>query len=332
MAFIFIHDTELVNQSLPPVTWLVNNLLPQGLCILAGRPKSGKSFLALNMAISITRGRRVLDFFPSNPACVLYVPYEDSFQRMQSRTQMLSKALPGKSCNPGLIFPERVSGSDATGTGTLDFPRLTNDCAEFLETVLKKVPEIKLIIFDTLQRALAKDKQNRERWHMDDFERLAIMQRFALEHGICILFIHHSKKNSVDDDQDTFSGAPGLFALADVTILLETTGNADDVKSSSIHIQGRDIPDTHLPCLFNKRTWRWSVSLEGKYCTASPERQDILHILCDNGKHIMTVSEIADKLGKSRNLVSQLLKKLLIAGLVKSPRFGCYQLTEWDDL
>ena len=62
--FTDVEDSPLEVLSLPalmaqeylPLTWVDHPILPSGLCILAGRLKSGKSILALNLAVAVAHG------------------------------------------------------------------------------------------------------------------------------------------------------------------------------------------------------------------------------------------------------------------------------------
>ena len=45
---------ELMRLEFPPPQWLIEGLLPEGLTVLSGAPKIGKSWLSLQIALSIT--------------------------------------------------------------------------------------------------------------------------------------------------------------------------------------------------------------------------------------------------------------------------------------
>ena len=79
--------------SYEPITFLVNDLLPQGLHLLAGAPKIGKSWLALWLCLQVARGESLWNF-PTHSCEVLYLCLEDSFQRIQSRLFDLTEDAP----------------------------------------------------------------------------------------------------------------------------------------------------------------------------------------------------------------------------------------------
>jgi AAA domain len=58
LEFLSLADLD----NLPPLEWLVDDFLPKpGLCVLYGQPKAGKSFLALEWAMSIAAGVPTLE-------------------------------------------------------------------------------------------------------------------------------------------------------------------------------------------------------------------------------------------------------------------------------
>ena len=93
-----------------PVPFLVEDLLPPGLHLLAGAPKIGKSWLALWLCLRVAQGEPLWNF--STRSCeVLYLCLEDSFQRIQSRlldlllrSTKLESVAPLKPVVPEIIF------------------------------------------------------------------------------------------------------------------------------------------------------------------------------------------------------------------------------------
>ena len=70
--FQVINGEELMDMDYKPVRYIVKNLLPQGLTILAGAPKTGKSFLALELCLSVSKGEKLWDF-KTTKGTVLYL-------------------------------------------------------------------------------------------------------------------------------------------------------------------------------------------------------------------------------------------------------------------
>ena len=76
-----------------PLLFIVENLLPQGLHLLAGAPKVGKSWLALWLCLQVAQGEPLWNF-ATRPCEVLYLCLEDSFQRIQNRLLDLTEDAP----------------------------------------------------------------------------------------------------------------------------------------------------------------------------------------------------------------------------------------------
>ena len=76
-----IDADTLQSTAYEPVSFVVDDLLPQGLHLLAGAPKIGKSWLALWLCLCAAQGKPLWTF-ATRPCEVLYLCLEDSFQRM----------------------------------------------------------------------------------------------------------------------------------------------------------------------------------------------------------------------------------------------------------
>jgi hypothetical protein len=75
---------ELYAADFPPPRFVVPDLLPAGLTILAGRPKLGKSWLALQVAAAVGASGSVLDQ-RADAGSVLYLALEDTPGRLKER-------------------------------------------------------------------------------------------------------------------------------------------------------------------------------------------------------------------------------------------------------
>ena len=76
-----IDADTLQSTAYEPVSFVVDDLLPQGLHLLAGAPKIGKSWLALWLCLCAAQGKPLWTF-ATRPCEVLYLCLEDSFQRI----------------------------------------------------------------------------------------------------------------------------------------------------------------------------------------------------------------------------------------------------------
>jgi len=72
-----ITAAELQTKQFPPLRFVVPDLIPEGLTLLAGKPKVGKSWMVLDIAIAVASGRYTLGNLKPEQGDVLYLALED---------------------------------------------------------------------------------------------------------------------------------------------------------------------------------------------------------------------------------------------------------------
>ena len=212
---------ETVYQSRPPV---IDGLLYFGTYLFAGAPKVGKSFLMAQLAYHVSTGLSLWGY-TVHKGTVLYLALEDDHRRLQGRLY-------------------RMFGMD--GTGNLRFAIYAKQLGVGLEEQLKKFvrehPDTKLIIIDTLQkvREAGGDKYS----YANDYEVVGKLKRLADDCGICLLLVHHTRKQQADDKFDMISGTNGLLGAADGAFLLQKEKRTDG--SAILDVAGRDQQEQRL--------------------------------------------------------------------------------------
>lgn len=119
-----IDADTLLSTPLPLTKFIVEGLLPEGLHILAGSPKVGKSWLALWICLQVSKGDSVWGL-PTTPGAVLYLCLEDSYTRIQNRLFQLTDDA------PSTLHFANLSGSIGDG--------LENQISSFLSEFLKRL-------------------------------------------------------------------------------------------------------------------------------------------------------------------------------------------------
>lgn len=233
-----ISAAALQGKDIPPIRWIVENLIPAGLNILASPPKYGKSWAVLDLGLAVTAGGRFLGY-QTNPCEVLYLALEDSERRLKSR---MIKLLAGKNAPAGFHF--------ATAAHDMD-----NGLFDELEGFLKAHPKTGLIIIDTLQRVRGA-VHGKEGAYAADYREVGGLKAFADRYGIAVLLVHHLRKMA--DDSDPFnriSGTNGLMGAADTALVLTKEKRGDE--NATLSIVGRDVESSDTVLRFNKDTCRW---------------------------------------------------------------------------
>jgi hypothetical protein len=220
-----------------PIEFVVDNLLAQGLYILAGAPKVGKSWLALDMCLSIAKGEKVLG---KETLCghAVYLSLEDSLIRLQNRLYELTDE-PSDNLNFA-IMAESIS----------------NGLPEQIEYCRKRFDDLKIVFIDTLQMV----RNESESSYSSDYKELSVMKALADKLGIAIVLVHHTRKCSDSDPFNMISGSTGLSGCVDGSMVLIESKRGS--RTAKLHCVGRDIENQEINVVFESS--RWKVSDEIK--------------------------------------------------------------------
>ena len=253
---------ELQDKKLPPLKFIVNNVLPQGLALLASPPKYGKSWLVLDLCLSVAAGKPFLGRGTQKTGC-LYLALEDSARRLQDR---MNKILVGEKAPDNCNF-------------LLTAPDLGSGLIESLDGYVSEKPETGLIVVDTLQKVRA-PANGKESAYGADYREVGALKKFADKRGICVLLVHHLRK--MVDDLDPFnmiSGTNGIMGAADTSFVLTRKARAD--KETKLSYTGRDIDQGEVVMSFNKSDYKWHIlgnaeEIEEKHAEEEYEQDPIV--------------------------------------------------------
>ena len=214
--------TALQTMKFATLSYLVPGLIPEGLCLLVSRPKLGKSWLALDLAIATAASQFVLGDLKPTSGDVLYLALEDGPRRLQRRMTKLLPTFSG-AWPINLIFATEWARSDHGG--------LTN-----IESWIKSAENPRLVIVDTLAqfRKMAIGKSV----YLEDYAAISELQKLASKYNITIIVVHHDRKSGADDVFDTVSGSLGLTGAADTIAIMKR-----DAGGVTLYVRGRDVEE-----------------------------------------------------------------------------------------
>ena len=223
-----------VYQSRPPI---IDGLLYPGTYLFAGAPKVGKSFLMAQLAYHVSTGLPLWDY-PVHKGTVLYLALEDDHRRLQERLYRMF----GMEATTDLLFAIHAK---QVGVGL----------EEQLKRFVQEHPDTKLIIIDTLQkiREAGGDKYS----YANDYEVVGKLKRFADDCGVCLLLVHHTRKQQADDKFDMISGTNGLAGAADGAFLLQKEKRTDG--TATLDVVGRDQQDQRFYLTKDKERLTWTL-------------------------------------------------------------------------
>lgn len=267
-----IDADTLLSTTLPPTRFIIDRLLPQGLHILAGAPKVGKSWLALWLCLQVAQGTSVWDF-PTHRGTVLYLCLEDSLTRIQSRLFQITDDAP-----EALHFATIAAG---IGEGLEE--QLTN--------FLTQHPDTSLVVIDTLQRIRTGSDSGNP--YANDYRDISVLKALADKHHIAILLIHHLRKMNDDDPMNMISGTTGISGATDSNFVLKERRRGSG--EATLYCTGRDIEYRELPLVFDKSgyTWRLTEPVEGECISIDPEAISLSAFLRGLGSFEGTATELS---------------------------------------
>ncbi len=293
---------ELIGTTFPEPVWAVPGLIPAGLTVLAGSPKIGKSWLALQIATALGVGGAVFGRIKVERAEVLYLAMEDTPRRLKSRLDKM-----------GAIPSERLQI-------VTEWPR-GPAAIQMLDAWMDAHPDTRVIIIDTLQRVRAISDGAPS--YAEDYQEVGALKEFADRRGIAVLVLTHTRKMAAEDYLHMVTGTTGISAAADTVICLTRgRGQADAVLS----VTGRDVEEQELALHFDADIGSWAIIGEAAEYRQTNERQELLAVLKKAPPEGMRTAEIAAATGRKVPNASYLLARLREDGLVLSPKYGYWTL------
>ena len=216
---------------------VIDNFLYPGVYLLAGAPKIGKSFLVAQIAYHVSVGKELWGYIV-HPGTVLYLALEDDERRLQNRMFRMF---------------------DVEGTSDLYFAThakmIGRGLDEQLEGFIGEHRDTRLIIIDTLQkvRETVKDAYS----YANDYEVIGRLKTFAGKYGICVLLVHHTRKQPAGDSFEMISGTTGLLGCADGALLMQKEKRTS--YTATLDVVGRDQPDQRLYLIKDPEHLNWEL-------------------------------------------------------------------------
>lgn len=294
---------ELSTKQFPALRWITQGILPDaGLGILAGKPKLGKSWFALQLACSLSAGGMMLGSIQVPNMRVLYLALEDTERRLQDRMEKLD-AFPSDHLFLATRWPKGKEGRELLRDYIEDY-------------------RLNFVIIDTLFRIRGEATSNNQ--YQVDYDDCNSLKEIADEYGISILALHHVNKRLSNDPLELISGTFGLSGSADtLMVMTRTRGEAD----AELYVEGRDVESTDLALrldLAAKVGWELIGSAEEH--RASKADQDVLTILGEttNPMSLKEISASTEELSYSS--IQHSIRRLVKRGEVVKRERGRYVL------
>ncbi|GAA2367328.1 AAA family ATPase [Streptomyces carpaticus] len=230
---------ELMAADFPEPKWAVPGIIAEGVSLLAGPPKVGKSWLSLGLGLSVAAGGRAFGSVPVDGGPVLYLALEDTPRRLQSR---MGKILGSSPAPVGLTL--------ATAC-----PPLPQGGGEAIAQWLERNPDARMVVIDVFAKMRGTSAPGSSAYDAD-YAAVGHAKRLADHFGVAIVLVHHVRKAASEDFLTEVSGTNGLAGAADATLVLKRSrGQADGV----LHVTGRDVDEAEYALHFAPDRGAWNL-------------------------------------------------------------------------
>ena len=188
---------DLRMDTIPPARPLVKDLLYEGMLLFGGKSKRGKSWLMLDLAVSVATGEPVWGHFAvSEPQPVLYISLEDGRRRIKGRLENIPPEVRERGFLQFLY----------------NFPMLDQGGMEKLQGYIQS-GRYRLIVIDVLARIEPQGKRGSEKTYLEIYDMFAPLQDLHRDHPTCLAMVTHLRKADAEDIFDTLHGSVGYQGI-----------------------------------------------------------------------------------------------------------------------
>ena len=287
-----IDGETLLDMDLNAPRFCVQNFLPQGLSILGGAPKMGKSWLVMDLCVRIAKGEAMWNM-ETTQGTTLYLCLEDPYFRIQQRLGCITDEAP-----PDVFFANAAS-------------TLAEDLEQQIIEFVKDHPDTVLIVIDTFQMVRA---SNGEPSYGGDYQELQKLKRIADALRISILLVHHLRKQNDRDPVNKLSGTTGISGAVDAIFVLDKDERRQN--AAKLICTGRDIAYRELELRFSKDTCTWELlcdSLDTPENLLPQEMRNFVSFIREITFFCGTNTELAERFNAYAgfNLAAKSLKQMM---------------------
>lgn len=300
---------ELRDMDTPPAQYVCYDILPEGLVVLAGSPKIGKSLFALDLCMTVSgTGRKFLGRYdvPKDASC-LYFALEDNVRRLKARALSFEDSQPSWSDMKHAL-------TDRFQWSVQHPPSLDKGFCTLISEYLKEAPTCRLIVVDVYNsiKPIGGNRQGGNAYEIDAKQADAL-QQLAIAHHCCILVITHLRKSSSYSSTDPFeeiTGSMGLPSKADTIIVFKKGTNTNEGK---LYIRGRETREQTIDVDFVDGLWYVREENGGDFSQLK-YYADFEEYFIETGKQTVTPGEFATwymkRTGEKMSNAAMALKRL----------------------
>jgi len=296
---------DLLALDLPEPRHVVVGIVPEGLTLVGGKSKIGKSWLTLGESIAVAAGGKALGKIDVDRGEVLALTLEDTARRLQGRLE----AMLGTSPPPAGLHI------------ATEWPRADQGGLEALEAWLTVHPATRLIVVDTWPKFRPPRAKNADAFQ-DDYQAATALKRIADAHpGLAIIVVIHLRKAPADDWVDSINATSGVAAAADaISVIVRDRGRADAV----LKVTGRDLEERELALTWDAEISGWVYVGPAEEFRRSQERAELIRVLAKADRPLAPREIVPQVKGKNAATVRWLLAEMVKDGQAVKAGRGLY--------
>ncbi|MFI5935765.1 AAA family ATPase [Actinoplanes sp. NPDC051494] len=230
---------DIMAMEFAPPKWAVPGVLSEGVNLLCGPPKVGKSWMSLGLGLDVAMGGKAFGAIDVDPGPVLYLALEDTARRLQNR---LGKVLAGRPAPAALTL-------------ATECPPLPQGGAQAIAAWLDRHRDARMVIIDVFAKLRGNSAPGDSAYDAD-YKAVGRAKQVADDYGVAFVLVHHVRKAGSDDFLTEVSGTNGLAGAADATLVLKRARNQGD---GVLHVTGRDVDEAEYALSFDADAGAWQM-------------------------------------------------------------------------
>ena len=291
-----ISAKNLQEKEFTPTYYAVEGVVPEGETVIAAPPKTGKSWLMLDMCLAVAQGTQFLGF-DTRQSDTLYLALEDGDKFEQERLNIVCPNSAPENCY--FIFDNIL--------------HLNEGFLLQLDDFLQNYPKVKLIVIDTLNFVQYHPGKG-ESAYACDYRTGKDIKTWAEKHEVAVVVVTHTTKMiHAEDEMANVSGTNGVTGAADAVIVLTKERRTD--KNAKMFISGRKVRQAMHDINFNDKTCRWEYNGIAEVGDKEQREKDEREKEYNNSKIRTVVVKIAENLsatdswrGRSGDLIEKAIE------------------------
>ncbi|PCI78515.1 hypothetical protein COB21_00510 [Candidatus Aerophobetes bacterium] len=300
-------------KSLAQEFWIKNLIPKTGVVLLSGHPKTGKSWLTLNFIADILSGTPCLGSFETKKTGIYLLSLEDGVSNLKERFLMVNQnKMPEKG---NFYFKNTAEGFDGGGIGAI-------------QKEIEEDPNIKILVIDPYEKVRASSNKSNQNAYSKDYTDMSALTKLADELEICIILVHHFKKQTTGDVSTDQNGSQALSGAVDVLMGLYKDREKEE---HTLTVTGRCLLEQTIKLDFDDMTGRYQVNED-----LAEEKKSLRNSVVGFFKMSLVKSFTPKEISLSLNytsesdqaMVRRSIKDLVNDKIIKKVKHGYYQFKD----